>query len=359
MMTNGSFAEVVDVVLDQRKAIKAIIVHFINPDAGKESRKGQEDFVRKYGKPVNVIERCEKQFSLDKRGTSAATATAYQFPIKLATAVTSHKVQGQTIKPPQSIVMDIQNVKNDSQVYVMISRAQKLDQLFILDDLYLRKWKTSPSAFQELKRLEETALNTDGIGTFDVACLNVRSLRKHFEDIKVLMNFDLKVICLQETWLELHESSNEYTLSNFNVCLNSQGRGKGIASYFDSSYNCTINICEKDVQITKVSSREIDIVNVYRSSSNSTLAERFTTLLDVDRPTLVCGDMNCDVSTEKPSFLKTLNDLGFVKINQQPTHDMGRSIDSIFVNSFLHGSVTIKQFGVGFSDHDCILIKIN
>ena len=157
----------------------------------------------------------------------------------------------------------------------------------------------------------------------------------------------------------MHESSEEYTLSNFSVCLNSQGRGKGIASYFDSSYACTINICEKDVQITKLTCGKIDIVNVYRSSSNSTLAERFTTLLDVDRPTLICGDMNCDVSTEKPSFLKTLNDLGFVKINQQPTHDMGRSIDSVFVNSFLDGSVTIKQFGVGFSDHDCILIKFN
>ena len=171
------------------------------------------------------------------------------------------------------------------------------------------------------------------------------------------MNFELKVICLQETWLEQNESSKEYTLSNFNVCLNSQGRGKGLASYFDSSYDCAINICEKDVQITKVTSEKIDIVNVYRSSSNNTLAERFTTLLDVDKPTIICGDMNCDVESENPSFLKTLKDLGFTKINQQPTHDMGRSIDSVFVNSFLHGAVTIKQFGVGFSDHDCLLIK--
>ena len=84
-------AEVVDVVIDGTKKIKSIIVQFINPEAGKETRKGYKDLERKYGKPVVPIQRFEKIFSLDRQGTSAATATAYQFPIKLASAVTAHK----------------------------------------------------------------------------------------------------------------------------------------------------------------------------------------------------------------------------------------------------------------------------
>ena len=42
-----------------------------------------------------------------------------------------------------------------------------------------------------------------------------------------------------------------------------------------------------------------------------------------------------------------------------PTHDEGRNIDCILVNGFLEGAVTIRQFGVAFSDHDCFLLKID
>ena len=97
--------------------------------------------------------------------------------------------QTKKVLTPQSIVINIEKVKDDNQVYVMTSRAQKLEQLFILDDLYLKKWKTSSSALQELKRLEENSLNANGIGEFDIACLNVRSLNKHFEISKYLRIF--------------------------------------------------------------------------------------------------------------------------------------------------------------------------
>ena len=78
----------------------------------------------------------------------------------------------------------------------MCSRAQKLEQLYIIDDLYIKKWKASAGALQELRRLEENSLNANGIGQFNIACLNVRSLYKHFEDVKVLNNFNVQVISL-------------------------------------------------------------------------------------------------------------------------------------------------------------------
>ena len=64
--------------------------------------------------------------------------------------------------------MDIKKVRSDGQVYVMLSRAQ-LEQLFILGELHVSKWKASPSALQELRRLEKNALNSRGIGKFQIA----------------------------------------------------------------------------------------------------------------------------------------------------------------------------------------------
>mgnify|MGYP001241492437 CR=1 FL=1 len=357
-ITNGTFAEIVDVKKDPKGAIASIIVHFINPEAGKETRKEYKDLERKYGKPVLPINKYEKTFSLDRHNSSAATATAYQFPIKLATAVTSHKVQGQTIKPPQGVVMDIKNVKNDAQVYVMASRAQKLEQLFIIEDLYLHKWKASPSALQELKRLTTTSINQDGIGTFHIACLNVRSLQKHIEDIKTLISFQVEVICLQETWLHQEDLPEIYNIPTFNLSLNSKGRGKGVATYFKSSYSHIADVNEGDLQLTKISEEKMDIINIYRSQNNKTLNDQLSRLLNPEKPTIICGDFNCDLSRENPDFLQTLQDLGFRKVNQKPTHDMGRSIDSILVNSYLLETVTFRQIGVGFSDHDCLLVKI-
>ena len=107
-----------------------------------------------------------------------------------------------------------------------------------------------------------------------------------------------------------------------------------------------------------VSNQEVDIINVYRSGNNKTFKNRLIDIVRMDKPTIICGDFNCDIKFENPDFLEPLQFLGFEKLNQKPTHDMGRSIDCIFVNSFLKEAVTFRQFGVGFSDHDCLLIKV-
>ena len=344
---------------DGKGAVTEIIVHFINPEAGKETRKEFKHLEQKYGKPVLPIKKYEKTFSLDRHNSSAATATAYQFPIKLATAVTSHKVQGSTIKPPQGVVMDVKNVKNDAQVYVMASRAQKLEQLFIIEDLHLHKWKASDSALMELSRLTTASMNHAGIGTFKIACLNVRSLQKHFEDIKTLISYQVEVICLQETWLHQEDLLETYNIPTFNLSLNSKGRGKGVATYFKSSYSHLVDVTEGDLQMTKISEERMDIINIYRGQNNKTLNGHLRRIVNPEKPTIICGDLNCDFSEEQPDFGLTLNNLGFQKLNQKATQDMGRNIDCIFTNTIFPGSVTIRQIGVGFSDHDLLLVKID
>ena len=111
--------------------------------------------------------------------------------------------------------------------------------------------------------------------------------------------------------------------------------------------------------MTQISNANLDIINVYRSSSNKTFNERLLTLVNPIKPTIISGDINCDISEEEVEFAKTLEKLGFHQIVEKPTHDMGRCIDNVFVNHFLLNSVSVRQMGVGFSDHDCLLIKLD
>ena len=68
-------------------------------------------------------------------------------------------MQGQTIKPPQAVVIDMKEANNPAQCYVMLSRAQNLQQIYILDNLYTHNWKTSDNAIEELDRLTREAIN--------------------------------------------------------------------------------------------------------------------------------------------------------------------------------------------------------
>ena len=83
-----------------------------------------------------IIEKISFSYSISKKATSAsAMATLIQFPLKVAHAITSHKIQGQTILKPLKAALDIKSAFSDGQAHVMLSRMEELDQLYILDSL--------------------------------------------------------------------------------------------------------------------------------------------------------------------------------------------------------------------------------
>ena len=70
-------------------------------------------------------------------------------------------MQGQTIPNPTAVVVDFRGAKDSSMIYVMLSRAQTLDQIYIIDGLYeqLGGWRPDPTALEELEidsEFEET-----------------------------------------------------------------------------------------------------------------------------------------------------------------------------------------------------------
>ena len=57
--------------------------------------------------------------------------------------------------------MDINSVFDDAQAYVMLSRVQQIEQVFILGELDESKIRTSRIALQELHRMKLVSLNSN------------------------------------------------------------------------------------------------------------------------------------------------------------------------------------------------------
>ena len=130
------------------------MVNLLNKNAGRLNRQKHPFLAEKYPNCV-IIERMSMQYSLRaKSGDAGSTATLIQFPITLAHAVTGHKVQGQSIPVPNKVVMDLDSTFQCAQSYVMLSRIQTIDQLYILNKFDGRKLQHSEKSLQELKRLE-------------------------------------------------------------------------------------------------------------------------------------------------------------------------------------------------------------
>ena len=157
-----------------------------NKQAGKNNRTKFPNIAKKFPECV-FIERVTNQYSLRKRsGSAGATAKLIQFPVILSHAITSHKIQGQTIPSPAKVVIDLNTVFEEAQAYVMLSRVQQLDQIHILNSLDESKIKVSQTALKELHRLKEVSLNENPTPwikqdqeSVKIASLNCAGLKAH------------------------------------------------------------------------------------------------------------------------------------------------------------------------------------
>ena len=368
-LTNGSQGEVIDFTYNKSGKLRFVLVKFDEIESGRERRK-MFTFESNYpGQEVTPIEIKESNFPLSKRKTSAsATATALQFPLKLAYAATAHKVQGHTVKEPQALIIDLVTWLRPAMAYVMLSRIQTLSQLFIVGSVPEDKIKPWQSALMELERMNSVAINNpDNLDKrFRITSLNTSSLRKHIEDIK--RDHQLigsNVVCLQETWLEKHEEpDNVYQISNFNSHFNSQGRGKGIVTLFSDEFIVETSVADPQFQITKIVSSSIVVINVYRSDKASEIfLKELEKLITFEKTILVCGDFNyCpknEIQHPVNVFFKQKN---FIQLVTEATHREGRLLDHSYlfcVDPFSTTNFEAKTYGCYYSDHNKVVTLVD
>ena len=209
-------------------------------------------------------------------------------------------------------------------------------------------------------------------GSIKVCYHNVHSLKDKFEDILADPIFPFAdLIIFGETWLEQNETfdlkavlpafnnENSY-LKNYQVSLNSQGRGKGLAAFFREDKFFVSHIFSDDsLQITVFDSEELCVVSIYRSRAEKYLGILLSSLITASKNCLVIGDLNiCSRTAPNHSALKFLRDKGFELQDCQATHFGGGTLDQAWLRTT---SVTYLQNTYLYSpvfnckDHDAIL----
>ena len=372
-LTNGTRGVVADYVRNNTGQIEKIMVKFQEAHQGKQKRDSQPHLNSAFP-GCTAIERVMFQYSLAKKSKNVAnTAKVIQFPLSLCFAATSHRFQGQTVYKPNKVACDFNTIFQAAQGYVMLSRVQTLQQLFIIDSLPLDKFYAAPQALTELERLESVSVNRnpptweqDHKWSYKLIVLNCRSLHKHLVEMKndPIIAFS-DIVCLSETWLGNNEVTEDLKFPQYDLHLNSMGEGKGIATYFKANkVTPTTDICKSMAQITCLSSQELDIVHVYRSQGmkKEELAEDLRTCINSSRLTIICGDFNiCFVSDRDNVVTRMLEGMGFSQLVNEATHFKGGHIDHVYSNhNPAKHSVDISLYSPYYLclDHDAICITV-
>ena len=190
-LTNGQLGELVSVIMTKNGEVDKLIVKLQKKDAGVHNRRKFQGLALKYPDSV-IIERVTVNYSIRKKGGAVgSTATLVQFPVKLAHAITAHKIQGQTIPKPLKVAFDIDSIFEEAQGYVMLSRVQELKQVYIIKEFDPKKLYPSQKALNELERMNKISINKnpepwskEDENALKIVSLNCAGLKVHFQDIK-------------------------------------------------------------------------------------------------------------------------------------------------------------------------------
>ena len=317
---------------------------------------------------------CSFQYTIGgKKADVGTSATVIQFPVRLAHAITAHKVQGQTFVSPATVAMDLSSVFEPGQAYVMLSRVQCIEQLYIVGELNEEKIRASPAALSELKRLKRISFNNNPTpwhkqdqNAIKIGSVNCMGLLPHFRDIRKdskLQNGH--VLHLLETSLPADADTDDITIHGYKGRFLNIGNGKGISTFSrdDVASDHLEDVVKSSLQISKVLVKGLDSISVYRSSNHSIpdLSEALDSLIDVRRPTLITGDLNiCAKKHSSNGVTVLLKRKGFKSIIDRPSHIQGGHIDHIYWldSDNTYNLPSVEYYSPYWSDHDAMLVTI-
>ena len=371
-LTNGQFGELVDVITNSTGTADKLVVKPKDSSVGKNNRARFPQHAAKYPECF-FLERVSHTYTISKRsGDVGSSATVIQFPIRLAFAVTCHKIQGQTISAPAKVVLDLNGCFAAAMAYVMLSRVQSIDQVYILDKLAAESIKCEKKSLEELQRLYNISLNnnptpwnTEQTNCLKVASLNCAGLNAHYDDIVT----DLKL--LQATMLQLSETSitssmdrSRLEIPNFHPFFTVVGNGKGIVTYCKIPPTKFVDYKGKDFQVSSSHMADADCIHVYRSSTAS-LVETCNAInknIRDKRPTLITGDFNVCAAKNPGNCITThLLHLGFTQLVNEATHIKGGHIDHVYWRDAIDPCFEcpiLERYSPYYSDHDALLITL-
>ena len=208
-----------------------------------------------------------------------------------------------------------------------------------------------------------------------IACLNINSLPKHIDELRILMqNSPIDILAINETKIDDSFLEDEISLAGYHIIRKDRNRhGGGVLLYVHQAIPCTErndlltgsleNIC---VEIARPCSKPFLVSTWYRPpNANRQVFDDFEIFLrkcDLENKELILlGDLNCDISkspldahTRRLQFLLSLYQ--FDQLINEPTRVTQASatlIDLLITNK----KQNIAKAGVihlGLSDHNLI-----
>ena len=378
-LTNGQLGMVFDFIRTKEGAVDKLVVKFNDERVGEMSRKKNPTLSAKFPGCV-ILERFRLQYSLSSKSSGGSTATLVQFPIWLAHAITCHKIQGQSIHAPQKVVVDLESFfrAGGPLAYVMFSRVEKMNQLFILNSLNSDKIVCDQKGKEETERLQKKSWNENpgpwmipDRKSLKIASLNCNRLQPH---LQYMQNDDrlLKadVVHVQETWVKPNTTS-DLNIENYHSYFVSVGNGKGIASYYRDT-GATFEDHKTDTfQVSKLTVNNVASINVYRSAGDNQaeLVSVLSRMIDDsdDQAILVSGDFNiCTMDKPNNPVTRALKDRGFHLLVDVATHIRGGHIDHLYWRGDLAGvwrkpsleTSLIERYSPYYTDHDAWLVTL-
>ena len=234
---------------------------------------------------------------------------------------------------------------------------------------------TSPIGLRELHRLKENSINEnptpwlkESSDSIKIASLNCAGLKPHFVDIQAdehLLKAD--IIHLIETSLNATETS-EYTLPGYSSHFINIGNGKGIATFYKTEVvKHDQDLKDRNMQITKFTSSNLDVINTYRSSNGHSveLLNNLLRMLPEKRAVIITGDFNiCYQMNRTNRLIQGLETNGFRQLVHEATHIRGRHIDHAYWRDSegTWSEPVVDRYSPYYSDHDAIgltITKIN
>ena len=343
---------------------KAVYVKFDNERVGANARKTQS-MLPEYTGCVAIVPR-DDTFQMKGR---TYTTTRQQVPLKLAWAVTIHKVQGQTT---EQAVISLKGLRT-SMAYVALSRVTTLDGMYLTDfnsrSIFCNKDIDAEVVKMPLCNVSRAnpMVTIDHNKHFIIAHHNIQSLRAHIEDLR--QNSEIRkahVICLSETWLTDNDSQDTISIDGYTLETVNFGRGKGVAIYIQNSVNYMVVPLVRSTDCNALAIRthgasNLLIVAVYKPVTTSTAAfctemnkiTAQTELLDVDYAVFT-GDFNHNLLKDAilPPFRQ------YHQVISEPTTAKGTLLDHIYIKPRPTQYVA-SVLTTYYSYHDPVFVAIN
>ena len=365
-LTNGAMG-IIKEIISRNSEVYCLLIKFADEKIGAMRRlqyssmlKGKEELT-----PIMMVEHSYQIPSNHKQKKHFAQCTIQQFPLRLAFAVTAHKVQGHTFSKGNTVVINLHRKKfPDGMIYVMLSRNCNLEDILInrpiqSSDIQCSQIAKTINDVLTIKNFERISDPYLPDIVLEFGFLNVRSLKKHFLDIfdfSYVYSFDCFAVC--ETWLLSNDNIEEFIIPGYIIHNNPAGKGKGLAVYYRKGR--IVTCCASPYfQLTALLHNNVVIVFVYISSNCplSDVLDQFHKINEsyLSAQKIFVGDFNFS-ATNKNSITSWMKENSYYQHVKFPTHILGNLIDHVYANNIMQYNLQIKNNPVYFSDH--VLLKM-